>query len=158
MSDVEQGIGYSGWCGFCGAGDGRLGEQGDERSHWMHSAVNVGTKIDRNYEYHPGSIKSRVTGELTSRILWCGNCDEGLTHRYLRYSDDNLEAMLTVYKLWHELDPPKWYLWEVTDKDRAARESDDPAIHVDKVNRQDEIALIQREWRRRQQAKLLLLK
>lgn len=146
--DIHYGIGYDGWCGFCGAGDGHLGEQGDERSELLNAAVRSGEGPYWNYAAHPGAIKNDHGG-LTFGILWCGICDLGLAHKYQRFTDHNLQVQLMIYKTWNDLDGCKWDLWNLPQDDPAWKNIDDPAIHLVKRRRQDEIPLLEREVERR---------
>jgi len=139
----------SGVCGFCGTGGGWLGEQGDERSQHLHGAVRTGEPGHWKYEKHPNSTESR-------RVLWCGGCDEGLAHKYQRLDDHNLNTKYRVYKLWNEMDGPRWSLWEM-EKDEPGREAakamqDDPGVHIEKLSVEREIGDMWREIVRRVQS------
>lgn len=127
--------GDSGFCGFCGRGGGYLGDQGDERSRYLHSTVRTGTPGNWDYNSHPDALKNNK-----QLIMWCGTCSDGLTHKYQRHDDLNLKSMLKVFKYWDELDPIR---------DTSTEVRDDPTIDIDKMHRLDSIKEIQQELERR---------
>jgi hypothetical protein len=136
-----------GTCAFCGFGDGWLGEQGDETTQRLHSAVRTGEPGDWNYEPFPGSRSA-------STITWCGNCVGGLKHKYQRYDDSNLRALQVSYKVRLSLDGIRWDFWEYDEDERkkvieAGRHPDDPAVHMEKLRIERDLQDIQNEIFRR---------
>lgn len=140
--------GEFGFCGFCGTGGGHLGDQGDERSQTLHAAVRTGEPGNWKYEAHPFALDDG-TGYKQS-ILWCGGCYEGLEHKYQRYDDTNLHALLISYKVRMELDGIRWTHWEErSEAFRKAHPADDIAVHMDKLRIEREIGDLQEERFRR---------
>lgn len=143
--------GDEGVCGFCGNGGGYLGEMGDDFSMKLLSAVRSG--IPGHWTYH--SHQFALEYNRHQYIQWCGQCDEGLAHKYQRHNDLNLAAMIAGYKLMNQLDPCQWWRWNMTAEEREATiaESDDPGVHIEKMSRETAISLIEREINRRKQPK-----
>jgi hypothetical protein len=134
-----------GTCGFCGTGDGHLGEQGDETSQTLHGSVRTGHAPDWEYKRHPNA-------DDTGQILWCGQCVGGLHHKFQRYDDHNLRAKFLAYKVWNEMDGPRWALWEASDgaeRDALRQLKDDMAVHAEKLYVEREVQLMQDEQFRR---------
>lgn len=70
-------------CGFC---EGSLSE--------MAQQLNATRRLpDGRFEVLERSHDSK-------HIMWCGNCPEGLTHKFHRYSSEFLEARLAAYRVW----------------------------------------------------------
>jgi hypothetical protein len=130
-----------GTCGFCGRGDGRFGETGDETSRQLEGAVRSGTPGEYTYELHPNAIRT----EYGAYTVWCGRCDEGLAHKFQRYDDLNLGAEYQAHKLQLELDPLRWARWT----DPSSTDVDDPAIHIRKLSMSDNLRHYEREIARR---------
>lgn len=156
MGEDKTKPGDSGTCGFCGYGDGYLGEQGDESTMYLHSAVRTGEPGDWKYERHPNALpETSADGTAMSpgqRIIWCGNCVSGLKHMFQRLDDHNLKAEHMALKFWLELDGPRWGAWSAeTDEERAVTKKyqDDLAIHLDKLHRERRVGLLQQELFRR---------
>ena len=145
--------GKNGTCGFCGFGDGWLGDQGDESTQYLHSAVKSGTPGDWKYDRHPNALEdSHRPGEPGQTIIWCGHCVGGLKHKFQRYDDHNLQAEFQALKFWLELDGPRWGAWEAhsdEEKQIVKKYQDDVAIHMDKLGRQKRVHDIQNELFRR---------
>jgi hypothetical protein len=121
----EEYNGDPGTCGFCGAGGGYLGEQGDDLSQRLHSAVRTGSSPDTyKYKTHPNAYNQNY-------VMWCGQCVGGLKHKFQRYSDTNLNALIASYQLRLEMDGVRWAGWEFKE---ARKYGDDPAIHLDKLH------------------------
>lgn len=136
----------AGTCGFCGYGDGWLGEQGDETTQTLHAAVRSGEPGNYSYAPHPNA-----TGYLDQTILWCGSCYRGLRHKYQRYDDTNLRAHFLSSKLRLELDGLRWVGWDVNEEERpiVKKYLDDPALHLEKLRIDRNIADMQEEQFRR---------
>lgn len=140
---------YIGTCGFCGEGGGWLGDQGDETSTWLHSAVRHGEPGNWTYERHPNADPDPMRGQ---RIRWCGQCVRGLIHKFQRYDDTNLRALVISSKVRLELDGPRWSLWDLDEVERAKIAPlyrDDMAIHRDKLILESDLRLAQEEEFRR---------
>lgn len=141
-------LGDRGTCGFCGYGDGYLGEQGDETTQELHAAVRTGEPGHWTYAPHPNA--QGPDGQL---ITWCGLCVGGLAHKYQRYDDTNLRALFISSKVRLELDGLRWSHWETDrgeedDKLRALH-GEDVAIHMDKLRIERDIRDMQDELFRR---------
>ncbi len=137
----------SGTCGFCGFGDGRLGDQGDESTQLLHAAIRVGKPGEWSYGKHPNALEPHKQS-----VVWCGHCVSGLAHKFQRLDDHNLNAEFMAMSFWLELDGPRWGAWEArTEDDRAAAKKyqDDVAVHMDKLNRQRRLDDLQNEKFRR---------
>lgn len=136
----------SGTCGFCGIGDGWLGEQGDESSQYLHSSVRTGTPGDWKYTPHENALDGD-----NQYIMWCGSCVRGLIHKYQRYDDTNLRALLLSTQLRLELDGIRWTLWsaEGDERDALKKTQDDPSIHLDKLSLESNLYHMQAEQSRR---------
>lgn len=145
--------GESGICGFCGFGEGYLGDQGDERSQHLHSAVRSGNPSDWKFERHPNALPDHNDPTKPGQsILWCGNCMGGLEHKFQRYDDHNLNAEHLALKFWLELDGPRWGAWDAItpeEKEVVRRYKDDPAIHMEKLGRERRVDDLQNEIFRR---------
>lgn len=144
--------GESGTCGFCGTGEGWLGEQGDESTQYLHSAVRTGEPGDWKYERHPNAVPDYGEEEKGpgQHIIWCGGCVGGLAHKYQRFDDTNLHALFISYKVRLELDGLRWTHWEERSEEfRRAHPPDDTAIHMDKLRVEREITDMQNEKFRR---------
>lgn len=115
-------------CGFCGFGDGYLGEQGDETTQILRSAVRVGEAPNWTYETHPNAW-----AKDSQFVTWCGNCVGGLKHKFQRYDDTNLHAYLTSLKIRLELDGLRWTPHFEQDAEAVKALRDDPGIHLDKL-------------------------
>jgi hypothetical protein len=141
--------GEDGWCGFCNGGGGHLGETGDERSLYLRASVRTGTPGAWTYEPHPHTLPDVAV----NLILWCGVCDDGLAHRFARYDDQNLRAILAANKCRLFIDPLRWDAWELSagtqEYEDALVTQDDTAVHVEKLNIQTFIELTGRELKRR---------
>ena len=131
-----------GTCGFCGLGNGWLGEQGDESTRHISSVVRSGTPGNWKYKRHENAYGD---GQL---ITWCGRCVGGLKHYFQRYDDTNLRAKMVAYKLWNQMDAPRFALWE-TGPEISKQYQDDPAIHLEKLRVKDDLILMEKENMRR---------
>lgn len=136
----------SGTCGFCGYGGGWLGEQGDETTQHLHSAVRSGKFGNYEYKPHPNS-----SGYLDQTIIWCGSCYRGLRHKYQRYDDTNLRAIFLSTKLRLELDGLRWVGWEADEDERThvRKYLDDTAVHMEKLRAESDLRDMQEEQFRR---------
>lgn len=133
-----------GTCGFCGYGEGYLGEMGDETTQLLSGTVREGEPGDWTYKQHPNAAGMRIT--------WCGECVGGLKHKYQRHDDTNLRAEYLSTKLRLELDGIRWAGWEADEgKERDAIKPllDDPAIHLDKLRMERDIRDMENEQFRR---------
>lgn len=139
VSEINAEIGDYGVCGFCGTGGGHLGEQGDENSCFLHSAIKIG---EREFKTHPGALKSD-----SQRIMWCGQCESGLAHKYSRYDNLNLQGLVASIKARFEVDPMRWGRWE-GNKDAPV---DDPSVHLRKLWDRKELYNLEEELKRREQ-------
>jgi hypothetical protein len=147
MSEKTAEPGDPGTCGFCGTGDGWLGDQGDESTQYLHSSVRTGDPGEWKYEKHPGALKRDK-----QYIIWCGNCIGGLKHKFQRLDDHNLRAEHTALSLWQQLDGPRWATWNPQDPEEEAafkKVRDDPAVHLEKLGRESRINDLQNELFRR---------
>jgi hypothetical protein len=151
--------GDSGTCGFCGTGDGYLGDQGDESTTYLHSTVATRDEEtgEWTYETHPGArpdyLGDGKYGDKPGQtIIWCGHCVSGLKHLFERHDDHNLRAEFTALSLWQELDGLRWATWvsegEVEEK-AFKKVRDNPAIHLEKLRRERRVRLMQDELHRR---------
>lgn len=144
--------GKSGTCGFCGYGDGWLGDQGDESTVYLPSVVRVGDSPDEwKYERHPNALPDYGSDEDKpgQSIIWCGNCVGGLKHLWQREDDQNLNAEKMALGIWLELDGLRWEA-HYADKDSPLKKlRDDPAIHLDKMRRERRYHLAEKEQFRR---------
>lgn len=131
-----------GTCGFCGFGDGHLGEQGEDLSQVLHAAARFGEPGKWTYSRHPGAFGDG------QRIHWCGQCVAGLKHKYQRYDDGNLRALGVSYRVRLELDGLRWTAWD-KDVDPGVYPPDDPAVHAEKLRGQRDLADIETEQSRR---------
>lgn len=141
-------IGDPGVCGFCGIGAGYLGDQGDESTQILHSAVRSGEPGNYSYKPHPGALKSNYG----QQIVWCGNCIGGLTHKWQRYDETNLRALLLSNKLRLELDGLRWVGWEThsdREQEAVAKYLDDPSLHLEKLQIRRELEDLENEQFRR---------
>lgn len=136
--------GDPGTCGFCGHGDGWLGEMGDEHTQYLHSTVRKGDPPDWSFERHPGALK-----DDPQHITWCGNCIGGLAHKYQRYDDTNLRALLISSQLRLQMDGLRWVVWEADGDPAILAQQDDPAIHLEKLGLERAIGDMQNETFRR---------
>lgn len=132
-----------GTCGFCGRGDGHLGEQGDERSEYLEALARTG--VPGEWVYEPLAVMADSNGQ----ILWCGTCLRGLAHRFQRFDDRNLFARQASYELYLTIDPVRWSSSRPTPASEHRLVPDDFAVHVQKVSMSDEVALIAAELTRR---------
>jgi len=142
--------GQQGECGFCGT------RVEDVAPVTLPSAVRSGTpESGFHYAPHPNALPDSQ-GRPGQRINWCGSCVRGLTHKFQRLSDANLHAKLIAYRLWRELDGVHWSLWDDQDAlgpvGKAAL--DDPAVHGQKLTRDQEIDDMEAEVARRAGADL----
>lgn len=134
----------SGTCGFCGAGDGHLGETGDESSQYLSAVVRTGEAPDWKYDQHPNGNDGMM--------VWCGHCVSGLAHKFQRYDDHNLRAKFLSYKVRNEMDGPRWSLWEAQEgpeRDALLKLKDDQAVHLEKLHVERELEDMQQEQFRR---------
>jgi hypothetical protein len=137
----------AGSCGFCGHGDGWLGEQGDETTQSLHGAVRTGEPGDYKYTGHPNAL-----GQYKQTIVWCGSCYRGLRHKYQRYDDTNLRALFLSTKLRLELDGIRWVGWEANDgeeREAVRKYLDDTAVHMEKLRAESDLRDMQEEQFRR---------
>lgn len=145
--------GEPGYCAFCGTGGGHLGDQGDESSMYLHSAVRSGEPGNWKYATHPVVFYAHPNNHLLSQqILWCGECEDGLAHCYQRYDDANLASFIEGYSLILKLDPIRWDMWSATTPEEikeAQAKLDDVFIHGEKLRFRRQIDLMQQEQRRR---------
>lgn len=141
----------SGTCAFCGFGDGRLGETGDEATQYLHAAVRIGKPGHWDYKTFPGARQG-------SMIAWCGECVGGLKHKFQRYDDTNLRALEMSYKVRMAMDGPRWIFWDLAgekqDIDRqnvidSGFSPDDIAVHMEKLRIESDLGDIQNELSRR---------
>jgi hypothetical protein len=145
--------GDAGTCGFCGTGDGWLGDQGDDSTQYLHSAVRtVDEDGEFHYEPHPGARPDSWAPDNPGQtIIWCGHCVGGLEHKFQRYDDLNLRAEHTALSLWLEMDGPRWSVFHGDEEDQETfrKYRDDLAIHADKLRREQRVADLQNELFRR---------
>lgn len=137
----------AGTCFFCGVGGGYLGEQGDEMTTTLHSAVRSGEPGAWKYDTPEGA-------ERAGTVTWCGFCLRGLAHKFQRYDDANLRAALLAGNVRLSLDAPRWVFWEVDDDERAkliesGLHPDDYALHSEKLRLRRDVDDMQQEVFRR---------
>ena len=145
--------GKTGTCGFCGTGDGYLGDQGDESTQYLHSSVRSGEPGKWEFAPHPNSLPaSHDKTKLGQSIIWCGRCLGGLKHKFQRHDDHNLSSEHLALKFWLELDGPRWGAWDASTpeiKDVVRKYQDDSSIHMQKLGRERMVSDIQNELFRR---------
>lgn len=140
-----------GTCGFCGGGDGWLGEMGDETTERLEGVVRVGLAGKWTYEPHPNMISGH--GRY---VVWCGGCLGGLKHKFQRLDDHNLQAEKQALSFWLALDGLRWESWGVDGEEYEIANSyrDDTAVHIQKLSRRRRLHLLQAEQMRRAGAPL----
>jgi len=92
-------------------------------------------------------------------VTWCGNCPDGLAHKYQRHNDLNLEALLASSELLLSLDPIRWDAWDASpgpELEAAIARSDDLSVHAGKLVTEREIILIRQEQARRSDVRHVL--
>jgi hypothetical protein len=142
--------GDPGTCGFCGVGNGYLGDQGDESTQYLHSSVRTGKPGAWKYETHPGAVPDSKGSKYRQQIIWCGHCVGGLKHKYQRLDDHNLAVKHTVYQLWNEMDGPRWAAHFAKEGQTAMKKiRDDPSVHMEKLHVERELGDMQNELFRR---------
>jgi hypothetical protein len=139
--------GEAGTCGFCGFGEGYLGEQGDETTTRLHAAVRSGEPGNWTYEAHPNALPATEC----QLIVWCGMCVGGLAHKWQRYDDTNLRALMLSTQLRLEMDGLRWTLWQRSgdEDDPLVKYGDDPAVHLEKLRAQRDLEDMNKEVFRR---------